>query len=147
MSIADKLTLLINTKQDIKSAISEKGVEVTGGMTTYADAIRRIESGGGGGGDSIYVPVGLKFAYKYPPNSDTYNIPKFTLPKLILADGYTDGTYMFDGNESLTSINGIYSSNSSSFKTYFLVFPCIILYNGGCAAYTCPHSTIGLKKR
>ena len=48
MSIADKLTLLINTKQDIKSAISEKGVEVTGGMTTYADAIRRIETGGGG---------------------------------------------------------------------------------------------------
>ena len=46
MSIADKLTLLINTKQDIKSAISEKGVEVTGGMTTYADAIRRIETGG-----------------------------------------------------------------------------------------------------
>ena len=50
MSIADKLTSLINTKQDIKSAISEKGVEVTGGMTTYADAIRRIETGGGGGG-------------------------------------------------------------------------------------------------
>ena len=111
MSIADKLTSLINTKQDIKSAISEKGVEVTGGMTTYADAIRRIETGGGGG-DSFYVPVGLKFVYKYPPKSDTYNIPEFTLPKLILADGYTDGTYMFDGNMSLTNINGIYSSNS-----------------------------------
>lgn len=110
MSIADKLTLLINTKQDIKSAISEKGVEVTGGMTTYADAIRRIETGGGGG-DSIYVPIGLKFGCKRPNGS--YNIPDFTLPKLILADGYTDGSYMFDGTFGLTSINGIYSTNSS----------------------------------
>ena len=125
MSIADKLTLLINTKQDIKSAISEKGVEVTGGMTTYADAIRRIETGGGG--DSFYVPVGLKFAYKYPPKSDTYNIPKFTLPKLILADGYTDGTYMFDGNESLTSLNGIYSSNSSLIDCRYMFNNCISL--------------------
>ena len=109
MSIADKLTLLINTKQDIKSAIGEKGVEVTGGMTTYADAIRRIETGGGG--DSIYVPIGLKFGCNRPNGS--YNIPDFTLPKLILADGYTDGSYMFDGTFGLTSINGIYSTNSS----------------------------------
>ncbi len=112
MSIADKLTLLINTKQDIKSAISEKGVEITGGMTTYADAIRRIETGGGGGGgDSIYVPVGLKFGYNY--RKDPVSQPKFTLPKLILADGHIDCSYMFDGNNGLTSINGIYSSNSS----------------------------------
>ena len=110
MSIADKLTLLINTKQDIKSAISEKGVEVTGGMTTYADAIRRIETGGGGGGDSFYVPDGLKFGYN---SAGDYTLSKFTLPKLILADGYKDGSYMFDGNGYLTSINGIYSSNSS----------------------------------
>ena len=110
MSIADKLTLLINTKQDIKSAISEKGVEVTGGMTTYADAIRRIETGGGGGGDSFYVPIGLKFAYKRSDNY--YYAPEFTLPNLILADDYDDASHMFDGNKSLTSINGIHSSNS-----------------------------------
>ena len=109
MSIADKLTLLINTKQDIKSAISEKGVEVTGGMTTYADAIRRIETGGGGG-DSIYVPIGLKFGFN---STRDYTLPNFTLPKLILADGYKDGSFMFDGNGSLTSINGIYTTNSS----------------------------------
>ena len=108
MSIADKLTLLINTKQDIKSAISEKGVEVTGGMTTYADAIRRIETGSGG--DSIYVPIGLKFGHYHPSTS---NPPHFTLPKLILADGYTDGSYMFEGTAGLTNINGIYSTNSS----------------------------------
>ena len=121
MSIADKLTLLINTKQDIKSAISEKGVEVTGGMTTYADAIRRIETGGGGG-DSFYVPIGLKFTYKSTFTS--YNAPNFTLPKLILADGYTDGSYMFDGNESLTSINGIYTSTPSLTTCYSMFNKC-----------------------
>lgn len=120
MSIADKLTLLINTKQDIKSAISEKGVEVTGGMTTYADAIRRIETGGGG--DSIYVPVGLKFGCKVL--NGPYNPPKFTLPKLILADGYTDGSYMFEGTAGLTSINGIYSTNSSLTDCRYMFHMC-----------------------
>ena len=114
MSIADKLTLLINTKQDIKSAISEKGVEVTGGMTTYADAIRRIETGGGGGGgepgkkDPIFVPNGLKFGY------DSFNSnrpPDLDLPKIILAQDYTDGSYMFAQNKGLWSIEDIYFAN------------------------------------
>ena len=122
MSIADKLTLLINTKQDIKSAISEKGVEVTGGMTTYADAIRRIETGGG---DAIYVPVGLKFGCKVP--GGPYNPPKFTLPKLILADGYADGSYMFEGTFGLTSINGIYSTNSSLTTCRYMFSICVDL--------------------
>ena len=116
MSIADKLTLLINTKQDIKSAISEKGVEVTGGMTTYADAIRRIETGGGGGGggegDSIYVPIGLKFGYDQT-NSNPNRQPDLTLPKLILARNYTDGSYMFAGNKGLLGIKGIDSIKTS----------------------------------
>ena len=115
MSIADKLTLLINTKQDIKSAISEKGVEVTGGMTTYADAIRRIETGGGGGGeggDSIYVPIGLKFGYDQT-NSNPNRQPDLTLPKIILARNYTDGSYMFVGNKGLLDIKGIDSIKTS----------------------------------
>lgn len=124
MSIADKLTLLINTKQDIKSAISEKGVEVTGGMTTYADAIRRIETGGGGG-DSIYVPIGLKFGYESVYNS--YSAPNFTLPKLILADGYADGSYMFYSNLGLTSINSIYTTNSSLTNCEYMFEHCASL--------------------
>ena len=74
MSIADKLTLLINTKQDIKSAISEKGVEVTGGMTTYADAIRRIETGGGG---KFQLLDGMKLMYsdfEYVPSSYSFDL-------------------------------------------------------------------------
>ena len=75
MSVADKLTLLINTKQDIKSAISEKGVEVTGGMTTYADAIRRIETGGGGG--KFQLLDGMKLAwsdFEYVPSSYSFEL-------------------------------------------------------------------------
>ena len=72
MSIADKLTSLINTKQDIKSAISEKGVEVTGGMTTYADAIRRIE-----GGEKFLLLDGMKLMYsdfEYVPSSYSFDL-------------------------------------------------------------------------
>ena len=116
MSIADKLTSLINTKQDIKSAISEKGVEVTGGMTTYADAIRRIETGGGGGGgepgekDPIFVPNGLKFGYN---STNSNRPPDLDLPKIILAWDYTDGSYMFARNKGLWSIKGINSIKNS----------------------------------
>ena len=44
-TIADKLQELINSKADMKSAIAEKGVEVEGGLTTYAAAIRKIQQG------------------------------------------------------------------------------------------------------
>ena len=47
MSIADKLQELINSKADMKSAIAEKGVDVEGGLTTYADAIRKIQQWAG----------------------------------------------------------------------------------------------------
>ena len=47
MSIADKLQELIDSKADMKSAIAEKGVEVEGGLTTYAAAIRKIQQWAG----------------------------------------------------------------------------------------------------
>lgn len=52
-TIADKLQELINSKADMKSAIAEKGVNVEGGLTTYAAAIRKIQQGTGGGGTDI----------------------------------------------------------------------------------------------
>lgn len=42
MSISDRLQELISCKSDIKTAIEEKGVSVTGGLSTYADAIKQI---------------------------------------------------------------------------------------------------------
>ena len=46
-TIADKLQELVNSKADMKSAIAEKGVEVEGGLTTYATAIRKIQQWAG----------------------------------------------------------------------------------------------------
>lgn len=43
MTTADYLKVLIDTKEDMKSAIESKGVTVTGGLSTYADAIDKIE--------------------------------------------------------------------------------------------------------
>jgi surface protein len=47
MSISDRLQELISCKSDIKTAIEEKGVSVTGGLSTYADAVRSIVGGEG----------------------------------------------------------------------------------------------------
>ena len=117
MSIADKLTSLINTKQDIKSAISEKGVEVTGGMTTYADAIRRIETGGGGGSiSSVDIPVGLKFSHSTISE----------LPQLNLDYGYEDGSYMFYKCDNLGRIEGINSKEGSHLTNMNHMFSCCL---------------------
>lgn len=42
MSIADELNTLVNCKEDMKSALIEKGVTPEGGLSTYADAIRLL---------------------------------------------------------------------------------------------------------
>ena len=66
MSIADKLQELINSKADMKSAIAEKGVEVEGGLTTYAAAIRKIQQGSGGGTDIDWSGVRFGGSTKIP---------------------------------------------------------------------------------
>ena len=43
-TIADKLQDLVMAKEDMKSALIEKGVTPTGGLSTYADAVREIEN-------------------------------------------------------------------------------------------------------
>lgn len=56
MATSDKLNYLIGTKNAIKDAIVEKGVEVseTDTFRSYADKIKSIEAGGGGA-DKIYA--------------------------------------------------------------------------------------------
>ena len=44
-TIADKLQDLVTTKEDMKTALIEKGVTPTGGLSTYADAVRSIVRG------------------------------------------------------------------------------------------------------
>lgn len=58
---ADRLNLLLQTKEDIKQAIIDKGVEVsdTDNFPSYADKISSISSGG-----SVFsIPDGTSFAY------------------------------------------------------------------------------------
>ena len=56
-TIADALTLLANNKAAIKQAIIDKGVAVSDNdaLSTYADKIESIETGGGGGGPAPYI--------------------------------------------------------------------------------------------
>lgn len=44
-TIADKLQDLVTAKEDMKTALIEKGVTPTGGLSTYADAVRSIVRG------------------------------------------------------------------------------------------------------
>ena len=53
MSIATKLEKLKAIKQDIKSALQEKGQTPSNVFSTYANNIRAIETGGGSGGITI----------------------------------------------------------------------------------------------
>lgn len=57
MSTADKLAKALETKLNIKQAITEKGVSVldTDTFASYPDKIRAISGGGSGGGDKIFV--------------------------------------------------------------------------------------------
>ena len=54
MSIATKLAKLKTIKQDIKSALEEKGQTPSNVFSTYANNIRAIEMGGGSG--EITIP-------------------------------------------------------------------------------------------
>ena len=48
MNTLDKIQTLQNIKEDIKTSIQSKGVEVGDDFTTYANAIYSIEGGSGG---------------------------------------------------------------------------------------------------
>lgn len=58
MTTADRLNDLITAKEDMKSAIEEKGVEVTGGLTSYADAINSLNTDYTAL-DVLYIPAGV----------------------------------------------------------------------------------------
>lgn len=74
MSLSDKLQELVIAKEDMKTALIGKGVTPTGGLSTYADAINRIESGG----SELWAPPnGICFwnsVCNFIPKFDTRNI-------------------------------------------------------------------------
>lgn len=106
MTISDKLNDLITAKADMKSAIESKGVEVTGGLTTYADAIMKINTGS----QTLYLPIGTKFAntafeiYRDDTTSLGYSSTAQDAINLLNPDE-TDMSYMFY-NSSIQTYSG-----------------------------------------
>lgn len=94
-TIADKLQDLIDAKADMKAALEEKGVEVTGGLVTYADAISNIIQ-------EENEPNTIKFGF---------NIDKVSLPEWDTS-GYTDLSFMYENCMSLKRAPAIDTSNA-----------------------------------
>lgn len=69
MSIADKLNVLISSKEDMKAALQEKNCNPTGGLSTYSDAISNIATNyglhWGFKNGNTNKPPGWKFQTKY----------------------------------------------------------------------------------
>lgn len=105
ITLADQLQQLVTAKQDMKTALSDKGVVPTGGLTSYADAIRSIETGG----DSPVVwHDDMKFGYSTfaeAPHINTANI--------------TDMSHFFDTCNNLTTIPEYNTSNVTNMEYMF----------------------------
>ena len=133
MNIAENLQTLIDVKEDIKSAIEEKGVTVSGGLDSYADAIDQIDPGVV---NKIYIQNGTKLAYSSWP-TETWveggRLMKRTLfPTNIDFTYVTDMSYMFyECNISEVPISTMNLSNITN--TSYMFYGCGNLKN---SAYT-----------
>ena len=110
---ADKLQLIIDSKEDIRQAISEKGVEIldTVPLFDYGDKIREIECGGGSQWQPHPDWWNIEAIFKADPDPNKRFI-------LLLAD--TFNTFMFNtaqlGNGSAyykTSDGTTYNANAT----------------------------------
>ena len=104
MTISDRLNDLITAKEDMKSAIEEKGVEVTGGLTSYADAIRSIE------GD---LPVGSL------PDKTKLQYNSWTVGPELDTSAMTDMSEMFVSCTNMTSMSLFDTSKVTTMKMMF----------------------------
>lgn len=130
-NIADKLNALVGAKNDIKTALESKGVSPTGGLSTYADAIRSIESGSGGGTISKWVD-GWRLGWSSfveAPMLDTSDITDMdfmfyacmelkSVP-LYNTSKVTDMSNMFEGCRSLTTVPQFDTSKVMTMKEMF----------------------------
>lgn len=101
-SIADKLQDLITAKQDMKDALTEKGFELEGGVSTYADAISNIIQ-------DESEPNTIKFGY----NTDMVSLPDWDTSE------YTDLSWMYVGCMSLKRAPAIDTSNAVDARYMF----------------------------
>ena len=117
MSIATKLAKLKTIKQDIKSALEEKGQTPSNVFSTYANNIRAIETGGSGGNtlktllDATQSSKNLFNGYKGTSVNDliSYND----------TSNVTNMSNMFYNCSSLTSIPQLDTSNVTNMTQMF----------------------------
>ena len=117
MSIATKLAKLKTIKQDIKSALEEKGQTPSNVFSTYANNIRAIETGGSGGNtlktllDATQSSKNLFNNYKGTSVNDliSYND----------TSNVTNTSYMFYNCSNLTSIPQLDTSKVTNMGSMF----------------------------
>lgn len=106
MTISDKLNDLITAKADMKAALQEKGVAPTGGLSTYADAIRDIE----GGDVGIWkIPETVKFGYSQFS----------TIPAVIDTSNVKDAWFLFGECDKLSEVRSFNTSNMTQWHYMF----------------------------
>lgn len=101
-TIADKLQDLITAKQDMKDALEEKGVEVTGGLSTYADAVREI----------------VQITDDYTKIKFGYNTDRISFPEWDTSE-YTDLSWMYLGCMSLINAPELNTSKAETARGMF----------------------------
>ena len=123
-TIADNLQTLIDCKADMKAAIESKGVTVSGGLSTYADAIREIEVG------QIPYDTGIRLGFSEFVSAPYFDTKSFTdmnrmfmyctelkSAPLYNTENVTDMSYMFYECQSLTDIP-LYNTSKCANMSY-----------------------------
>lgn len=130
-NIADKLNELIEVKSDIKAAIESKGVTPTGGLSTYADAIRSIETGDIIIEGDFVVVNGMKFGYSELTSFSHLDFSKVTnmgsmfrnctklIESPIITSSPTSCGYTFSGCTNLKKVNQFDTSKCGSLSWMF----------------------------
>ena len=105
MSIATKLAKLKTIKQDIKSALEEKGQTPSNVFSTYANNIRAIETGGGSDLDS-FIDGSITELTSNATSVRNYLCRNLTsLTKCNFPNATDIGEYSFSNCSNLVSIN------------------------------------------
>lgn len=149
---AEKLHDLIAAKRDMKEAIESKGGTVTGGLSTYADAVSRIRTKG-----DFTVDNKLRFAgstFTDSPDIDTSNYTNMDgmflrcvnleNVKRYNTENVVSMREMFAGCSSLKRID--YLDTSSVRNMYGMFSPHIIDYQGNATTYQMQLQSIPLLK-
>lgn len=106
MSITDKLQTLKNTKQAIKQALINKGVEIsdTDDFASYADKIENIEPNGTGGSNTV-AGLDITDFVNIDNNGKLHRTDKNTLVCNASDIGDRCFYHIYNNNDTLTSIS------------------------------------------